>query len=301
MRETLEIAKLKGELFISKIKIFMFIILLVFEIGVISFFLVKNKIIEVAPAGPKIAVINFNKEVTDSYVNKIMRDIDDALNTKEYKELLFIMNSPGGSPTASEELSEYLKEINKKTKVTMYIQSIAASGGYYIASSIKPLISNKNAIVGSIGVIMPHFNFGPLANKLGIEEDDLSAGKYKKPISMLSKVSDENKEYLTKQVLSPMYENFLESVSKNRGISLDVLRPLAEGKIYMGNDSEIKGILIDKISTLYFVKKDIKSRYKNIKFYNILKKDPTGFFGAKNKLDLNLNIDGLLNNSGMLK
>jgi len=298
MIEKLKIAKLKGELFISKIKILMFIILLIFEVAIISFFLIENKIIKVAPSGPKIAVINFNKEVTDKYVNKIMEDLDEALETKEYKEILFIMNSPGGSPTASEELSEYLKEINKKIKVTMYIQSIAASGGYYIASSIKPLITNKNAIIGSIGVIMPHYNFERLANKVGVEEDDLSAGEYKKPISMLSKITDKNKDYLTKQMLKPMYDNFLESVATNRGITIKKLKPLAEGRIYMGNSKEIKGILIDKISTLYFIKKDIKNRYKGkIKFYNIIKKNPSGLFGAKTKLDLNLNIDSFLKNN----
>jgi len=295
MKEKLEIAKLKGELFIGKIKILFFILIVLLEVYVISQFLMKNNILESEPIGPKIAVVNFNQEITDIYVNKIMVDIDAALENKDYKELLFIMNSPGGSPTASEELSEYLKEITKKIKVTMYIQSIAASGGYYIASSIKPLIANKNAIVGSIGVIMPHYNFGELAEKIGIEEDFLAAGKYKKPISMLKKIDSENKEYLTKQVLSPMYENFLESVAINRGLNVDKLRPFAEGKIYIANSKEIKNVLIDDISTLYFVKEKMKKKYKKISFYSIIKKDSTSLFGPKVNLDLN--VKGLLNNT----
>jgi len=295
MKEKLEIAKLKGELFIGKIKILFFILIVLLEIYVISQFLLKNNILESEPAGPKIAVVNFNQEVTDAYVNKVMIDIDTALENKDYKEILFIMNSPGGSPTASEELSEYLKEITKKTKVTMYIQSIAASGGYYIASSIKPLVSNKNAIVGSIGVIMPHYNFGELAEKIGIEEDFLAAGKYKKPISMLKKIDKDNKAYLTKQVLSPMYENFLKSVATNRGLGVDKLRPFAEGKIYIANSKEIKNVLIDEISTLYFVKKEMKKKYKKISFHSVIKKDPNSLFGPKVKLDLN--VKGLLNNT----
>ncbi len=124
------------------------------------------------------------------------------------------MNSPGGSPTASEELSEYLKDFQKDKNITMYIQSIGASGGYYIASAIKPLYANKNAIVGSIGVVMPHYNLKELAKKIGVEEDYLMAGKFKKPISLLEKIDKENREYITKHLLEPTYQNFIESVAR---------------------------------------------------------------------------------------
>ncbi len=49
------------------------------------------------------------------------------------------MNSGGGSPTASEELSQYLKDFQRDKNITIYIESIAASGGYYIASAVKPI------------------------------------------------------------------------------------------------------------------------------------------------------------------
>ena len=300
MKEKLEIAKLKGELFISKIKALMFIIILVVEIFVIGFFVIDGGLIKIAPPGPKIAVVNFNEEVTDAYVNKIMEDIDVALEKGEYKELLFIMNSPGGSPTASEELSEYLKEIKLKLPVTMYIQSIAASGGYYIASSIKPLLANKNAIVGSIGVIMPHYNFGGLAEKLGVEEDYLAAGKFKKPISMLKKIDPENREYLTDSILKPMYENFLKSVAINRGVDINIIRPLAEGRIYIANSPEIKDTLIDEITSLHKVKKIIKAKYKKVEFYSVVSNPNGTLFGPK--VDLDLNVKGLFNsNLGSIK
>ena len=293
MKEKLEILKLKGELFIGRIKIFMFILILLLEIFIIGKFVIDQKLINLEPMGEKIALVNFNKQITNEYVNQTILNIEEAFNDKKgYRELLFIMNSPGGSPAASEELSEYLKELNKTVKITMYVQSMAASGGYYIASSIKPLIVNKNAIVGSIGVIMPHYSLEKLARKIGIEEDDLSAGKYKKPISLFNKVTPENKEYLTKQILSPMYENFLESVATNREINISELRPLAEGKIYLGNNPEIKDKLVDEISSIYFVKKKIKDKYNktnpNIKFININEDKPAGLFGSKLSMDLNL-------------
>lgn len=288
MKENLEIKKLKGELFIGKIKTTMFVLILILEIFVIGKFLIENELIEVKKLGDKIGIVHFNQEVSEEYVNKIMEDMDEALETKEYKEILFIMSSPGGSPTASEELSEYLKTLNKTIPITMYVESIAASGGYYIASSIKPLIANKNAIVGSIGVIMPHYNFEEFAKKVGVEENFLAAGKFKKPVSSFKAITEEDKEYLKGNVLMPMYDNFLQSVADNRGLSLKEIKPLAEGIIYLANNEKIKGKLIDEISSLHKIKSDLKSKYEDIKFQNMLKKEPVGLFGPNVKLDLNM-------------
>ena len=294
-KEVLEKKKAKWDLHSSKIKTYMFIVAIVAEIGIFYYMAKSYGLIEDSiPSGNKIAVIDFKEQVTQEYVNKIIKSMDKVKKNKEYEEVLFIMNSPGGSPTASEELSEYLKAYNKSKPITMYIQGIAASGGYYIASAIKPLYSNKNAIVGSIGVIMPHYNLGKLADKIGIEEDDLSAGKFKKPISMFKKIQKDDKEYLKKQILTPMYNNFVESVAQNRELNVSEVLPYAEGKIYMANNKEIDGILVDKIIVLSSLKQQIRDEKKHkITFVNVMPKTPMGIFG-KGKVELNLNLGDLV-------
>ena len=262
-KEVLEQKRAKWNLRSSKIKTYMFIVAIVAEIAFFYYMAKAYGLVEDSVAsGDKIAVIDFKEQVTQEYVNKIIKSMDKVKKNKEYEEVLFIMNSPGGSPTASEELSEYLKAYNKSKPITMYIQGIAASGGYYIASAIKPLYSNKNAIVGSIGVIMPHYSIGKLADKIGIEEDDLSAGKFKKPISMFKKIQKDDKEYLKKQILTPMYNNFVESVAQNRELNVSEVLPYAEGKIYMANNKEIDGILVDKIIVLSSLKQQIRDEKK---------------------------------------
>jgi protease-4 len=290
-KEVLEKKKAKWDLRSSKIKTYMFIVAIVAEIGIFYYMAKAYGLVEESVAsGDKIAVIDFKEQVTQTYVNKIIKSMEKVKKNKEYEEVLFIMNSPGGSPTASEELSEYLKAYNKSKHITMYIQGIAASGGYYIASAIKPLYSNKNAIVGSIGVIMPHFNIGKLADKIGIEEDDLSAGKFKKPISMFKKIEGEDKEYLKKQILTPMYNNFLKSVADNRELNVSEVLPYAEGKIYMANSKEIDGILVDEIVVLSTLKQRIRDEKKHkITFVNVMPKTPMGIFG-NGKVELNLNL-----------
>jgi len=294
-KEVLEQKKAGWDLASSKIKTYMFILAIVAEIGFIAWLAKSYGLFgKVMPLGDKVAMIDFNEPVTQKYVNKIIRSMEKVKKDKDYSEVLFIMNSPGGSPTASEELSEYLKDYNKEKNITMYIQSVAASGGYYIASAIKPLIANKNAMVGSIGVILPHYSIAKLAEKIGIEEDDLSSGEYKKPISFFKKVGDKERAYLKEQLLTPTYNNFIDSVSENRGISRVKILPYTEGKIFVANNPEIQDILIDEVLVLHRLKNRIKSRLdKKISFVDIMPKEPMGFL--KDKVEFKFSLDSGFN------
>lgn len=290
-----QIKDLKKRIFISNLKAWIIGIILIAEIAFFGMYFSKSGMFGKTVIGDnKVAVIHFDELITEKYTTRVMEKMDDVRKNKNFKEVLFVMGSPGGSPTASEELSEYLKEYQKDKNVTMYIGSIAASGGYYIASAIKPLHANKNAIVGSIGVIMPHYNFGELAEKIGIEEDNLAAGKYKQPISLFKKVEGEEKEYIENHLLIPTYENFINAVVANRGVEKERLLPFTEGKIYVANTPEIQGVLIDKITSLYQVKQEIRQRLgeEKTKFETIDLKEKPSFFP---KVQVDMGIDKLIN------
>jgi len=285
-----EIKALEKQIFISNLKSWMIGIILIAEIVfVVSIFSKSGLFGEVSSSPNKVAIVRYNKPVTEEFSTTVMEKMDAIKEDKSYKSVLFIMGSPGGSPTASEELSEYLKAYQKEMPVTMYVDSIAASGGYYIASAVKPLIANKNAIVGSIGVIMPHYNFGELAKTVGVEEDFMAAGKFKKPITMFAKIDDENRKYMTKHLLKPTYDNFVQSVADNRGLKKEDILPFAEGKIFIANIPEIQGVLVDKISSLYRVKKDIRADFNGteIDFVEVKLEKETSFL-PEVKVDLGL-------------
>jgi protease-4 len=285
-----EIKALKKQIFISNLKAWIIGLILLAEIVfIVSYFSKSGVIGEVSTSLHKVAVVRYNQEVTEEFTTRVMERLDEVRDDESYKSVLFIMGSPGGSPTASEELSEYLKEYQKDINVTMYVDSIAASGGYYIASAVRPLIANKNAIVGSIGVIMPHYNFGELAKKIGIEEDYLAAGKFKKPISMLAKIDKQNKSYMINNLLKPTYDNFVNSVAQNRNVKISVIRKFAEGKIFIANVPEVQGILVDKISSLYKVKAMIRTHLEsdNVDFIDINLQEERAFF-PQVKVDLGL-------------
>jgi len=66
---------------------------------------------------------------------------------------------------------------------------------------------------------------------------------------------------MTEHLLRPTYENFINAVAVNRGVSREKLLPFTEGRIYIANAPEIKGILVDKISSLYKIKKELREKY----------------------------------------
>ena len=135
---------------------------------------------------------------------------------------------------------------------------------------------------------MPHYNLGELAKKVGVEEDFMAAGEFKKPISFFAKIDDKNRKYMTEHLLKPTYKNFVASVAKNRGLTKEQILAVAEGKIYVANVPEIQGILVDEISSLYKVKKIIRQRYQEeVSFVDVhLDKEPS--FLPEVKVDVDL-------------
>lgn len=286
---TLRRKKLWWETASARAKTGTFVVLIVGELMLLLALARSYGLIHGVIPGDKVALVNYDKPVTMAYTQRVIDALDRIKEDKSYKALLFVMNSPGGSPSASEELSEYLKDFNKSKPTYMYIQEIGASGGYYIASAIKPLYANPNAIVGSIGVILPHFALEKLAQTIGVQEDDLTMGKYKKPISYIKRLTEEQKAYLKRQMLEPTYQNFLKAVSRNRGVALETIKRFAEGKIYIASMPEIKGVLVDKITALHKLKEQIKERFgKKIRFVNPMPPAPPRLFGEKVRFDVNL-------------
>jgi len=215
-------------------------------------------------------VLDMNRQLSVKYANDLMDKLDKMVRDKEIDHLLVVMNSPGGGAQASEELAHYFKYLQKKIPVTLYIESIAASGGYFIASSFKPIIASSTAIVGSIGVILPAMSAEDLAKKVGVKEVAITVGKYKHPLSWFKTPTEEDIAYLKRNLLDPSFRNFASFVAKNRGMTMEQLAPYTEGKIFVA--SEEVGPLVDRISSLVEVKQEI---------YDTLKKTADGEVGFK--------------------
>jgi len=241
-----EIKALKKQIFISNLKAWIIGIILIAEILFIIIYLLNMELFDdVNSAKAKVAVIRYNKPVTEKFTTAVMEKMDKIRKDKSYKSVLFIMGSPGGSPTASEELSEYLKDYQKDKNITMYIDSMAASGGYYIASAIKPLYANKNAIVGSIGVIAQIPNFNKILKKNDVEFEQITAGEFKRTLTFFGENTDKAREKFREEI-EQTHVLFKTFVSTQRpSLNMDLV---ATGEHWFATQAIEKG-LVDTIKT----------------------------------------------------
>ena len=129
------------------------------------------------------------------------------------------------------------------------MDSLAASGGYYVACGGKYLMANETTITGSIGVIIQTLNYEQLFNKIGLSSVVFKSGKFKDMLNGARAMTPEEKDYVQSFVMKT-YEKFLGIVARERNVAADVLRgSVADGRILSGKDA-LDNKLIDGLGQL---------------------------------------------------
>ena len=302
LKEDYKIAKMK--LLISKISMFIIIfveIIFFFYIGyrvTTALNILKEETSDIKKE--HVTVIDVDKPISDSYADTFISNFHKVSKEKNIKSIIVRLRSPGGTPSAAWNIATTLKDFqdtNKKIPLYIYVDSAAVSGSYMIASQIDTIYSNPFALIGSIGVIMEHLVFEDISKKIGIGQETLTAGKYKKMISSFKYLSKSDKDRLQKTILNVMYNNFLSVVAEGRHISIDKLKNYAEGKVYVANDPTIKDILVDKILTWPKMKNLVKKENKLdkdidfVRFNSKTNKGLSSLIGSSVDMNLNMNLD----------
>ena len=126
--------------------------------------------------------------------------------------------------------------------------SVAASGGYYIASACDKILANPGTMTGSIGVIMQLSNFEELMKKVGVKGINIKSGANKDIGSPFQPLSQEGRDIL-QSVVDNVHSQFVSAVAKGRGMDEASVRKLADGRIYSGAQAKELG-LVDQLGTL---------------------------------------------------
>ncbi|HML75984.1 MAG TPA: signal peptide peptidase SppA [Anaerohalosphaeraceae bacterium] len=201
------------------------------------------------PAASKIAVINLVGIIEGSQSEEIRLLTEEALRSPDIRAIILRINSPGGTVSASDQIHYYIKKLRQETglPVLAFMQSVAASGGYYSAVACDYIMAEPTAITGSIGVIMSHIVVKDLLEqKLGIQPEVLKSGEKKDWPSMFSEMTDEQKRYLNEKLINPAYERFVTLVCEGRQtLTSQQVRALADGSIYTAQEAQIKGLIDD--------------------------------------------------------
>lgn len=178
--------------------------------------------------------------------------IDQMIADKNNKGLYIYVNSPGGSVSTSDELYLKIKEYKEKTEgkrpVIAYFDDMAASGGYYISAPADKIIANRNCWTGSIGVTVGNmYDATELLNKLGIRAKAITSGPNKAMGDPLSGLTKEQED-IFQSLVDEAYEQFTTIVSEGRGMDIQTVKKLADGRIYTAKQAVENG-LVDKIMT----------------------------------------------------
>jgi protease-4 len=171
--------------------------------------------------------------------------IKEAGDRSDVKAIVFEVNSPGGSVVASREIYEAIKGV-KKPKVA-YFREIAASGGYYVSMGTDYIVSNPDAITGSIGVISMNQELTGLFEKLGINTTTFTTGPHKDTGSPYRPMTEEEKEII-RVIIGEMYAEFKQVVTENRGAKLDMSQfaTVTDGRVLTGRQAYRAG-LVDQL------------------------------------------------------
>lgn len=176
------------------------------------------------------------------------RSLQEARKNEDVKAIVLRIDSPGGSALTSDLIWREI-EVTKKVKpVIVSMGNYAASGGYYIACNANKIFAESNTITGSIGVFGVLPNFTPLANKLGINTEQVKTHENSANYSPFVPVDEKFKAF-TLEGVEQIYKTFVTHVAEGRKMTFAQVDSIAQGRVWSGSEA-VKIGLVDKIGGL---------------------------------------------------
>jgi protease-4 len=198
--------------------------------------------------GPAVALVNVNGAIVSGETadfdftgnnavaasGNIVTLIKRAARDPQVKAIVLRVDSPGGSVIGSDEIYHALKEAGKP--IVVHMGSLAASGGYYVSMAADHIVAHPDTLTGSIGVISEFTNIEGLYEKLGLKSTIIKSGDNKDFGNPTSPFTGEDTK-LWQTVIDETYENFVTIVADNRGMSVEEVKKLADGRVYTGRQA----------------------------------------------------------------
>ncbi len=186
--------------------------------------------------GDKIAVVDLEGVILNpkDVVEQLRKFSDDS----SVKAIVLHVNSPGGGAAASEEIYREVLRIRdqKKKLIVASIETVGASGAYYVSSAANKIFADNASIVGSIGVIAEWYNYEELMKWAKLQQITLKAGEFKDTGSPTRPMTPEERAYM-QGLIDNMHGQFIHSVAVGRKMKDDQVRALANGKVWTGEEA----------------------------------------------------------------
>ncbi len=237
-----------------------------------------------------------------------LNQLETIKNDDSIKGVLLNVNSPGGGTYESDEFYHKLKAVKDAgKKIYVQMETLAASGGYYISAPADKIYAGPQTLTGSIGVISESKDYSKLLDDLGIKTNTIKSGAHKDILSGSRKMTEEERQIL-QSINKDSFDQFVDVVKKGRHMSESKVRKLADGRIYSAQQAKANG-LIDQIAYKDQALKDLEKAIKvddpQIIIFNQESSDLTSFLGMKSfvnglRSDVQ-NIKQILNNEAQTR
>lgn len=184
--------------------------------------------------------------------------LDKAFGIKKAPAVAIAINSPGGSPVQSRAIFHRIRELarKKEKKVLVFIEDVAASGGYLISLAGDEIIADPTSIVGSIGVISGGFGFPELLKKIGVERRVYTAGGNKSVLDPFLPEKQSDIDHL-KSLQQDVHRIFIDMVKERRGAKLSDDPDIFSGLFWSGE----KGLALGLVDAVGDMMTELRLRY----------------------------------------
>lgn len=205
-------------------------------------------------AGDKIAVVFAEGDIDNGTNEGIRSDkfetmLWDIADDESIRAVVLRVNSPGGSAYGAEQIWRALQCVRTNKPVIVSMGDYAASGGYYISTAANYIVANPSTITGSIGVFSVIPNLDSLSKKIGVSLETVKTNENSDfGTSIMTPLSDDMKQKMQEHT-ERVYDIFLQRCANGRGLSIDSVKSLAEGRVWSGQSAYELG-LVDRLGTL---------------------------------------------------
>ncbi len=200
--------------------------------------------------GDKVAVIPIEGEILDA------RDTTEALrryaDNVSVKAMVIRINSPGGAIAPSQEIYAAIRQTRESSgkPIVASLDSVAASGGLYIAAACDEIVANPGSITGSIGVILQWFDMKELVKWAKLKPETITSGTLKDAGSPYRELTEAEREYF-KGIVAQLHSQFVRDVARGREGKMkpEEVAGIADGRIFTGEQAlQIK--LVDRLGSI---------------------------------------------------
>ena len=204
--------------------------------------------------GDKIAVVDLEGVILSP--KQIVPQLKKYADDNSIKAIIIHVNSPGGGVAASEEIYREVKRIRdeKKKRIVASIETVGASGAYYVASATDKIYADNGSIVGSIGVIAQWVNYGELLKWAKLKDITMKAGEFKDTGNPAREMTPVEQAYM-QSLIDNMHTQFIQAVAEGRKAKEADIRAIANGKVWTGEQAYSMK-LVDQITDFEGAVKD---------------------------------------------